>query len=112
MSSSSLVENRTFDNIFGGPNPFGSGCRPDWANGRWKNDKSVSGHIELKRITSLGDPNNITQTGCLRATRRCGLPAYPSVGRPSPCLMNGFNLNAHALPARRRRASMKTSTLT
>ncbi len=93
-----IQENRTFDNIFGGPNPFpgaDAALTGQTADGRTINLSQVN--IESSSsISSLGDPNNYHPNWLLACNAgAAGPPAIPfPVGRPSPCLMNGFNLNA------------------
>lgn len=86
-----VQENRTFDNIFGGPNPFPGADAV--ATG-----KTLNGSIPLNGIPLGGgdDPNNYHQEW-LWACNAPSPPPFP-VGNPSPCQMNGFNVAASPSP--------------
>ena len=82
-----IQENRTFDNIFGGPHPFPGA------------DAVSSGQTSTGKTQKLGrvyffpslDVDNFHQPWLTA----CNAPAPPpfTVGQPSPCRMNGFDKN-------------------
>ncbi|MBV8434389.1 MAG: hypothetical protein JO029_08920 [Candidatus Eremiobacteraeota bacterium] len=87
-----VQENRTFDNIFGGPNPLPGADAVSF--GQTSNGNVIPlKEVELERpIFSGGDPNNYHfqwLTACNAPTP----PPFP-VGQPAPCRMNGFDENA------------------
>ncbi len=83
-----VQENRTVDNLFGGPNPFPGADTV--SSGR-----TLTGTQPLKKVflDSVVDPDN-AHPAWLRA---CNAPKGTgppfSVGGPSPCQMNGFSAN-------------------
>jgi phospholipase C len=87
-----VQENRTFDNIFGGPSPFPSAEAA-------RSGLTVNGSPRpLKKIAleDSADPDNYYQqwyTACNPST-----PPPFTVGGPAPCRMNGFNVNASPSP--------------
>jgi len=87
-----VQENRTFDNIFGGPNPFpGSDAA---TSGQTSDDKTIAlSEVNLEKPSfSGGDPNNY-HFQWLTACNAASPPPWP-VGQPAPCRMNGFDLDA------------------
>lgn len=87
-----VQENRTFDNIFGGPNPFPGADAVSF--GQTSTGKMIAlNKVNLEKpLLSGGDPNNYH----LQWLTACNAPSPPPfpVGQPSPCRMNGFDLNA------------------
>jgi phospholipase C len=87
-----VQENRTFDNIFGGPSPF-----PGAEAAR--SGLTVNGSprpLEKIALEDSADPDNYYQqwyTACNPST-----PPPFTVGSPAPCRMNGFNVNASPSP--------------
>ena len=83
-----VQENRTVDNLFGGPNPFPGADTV--SSGR-----TLTGTQPLKKVflDSVVEPDN-AHPAWLRA---CNAPKGTgppfSVGGPSPCQMNGFSAN-------------------
>lgn len=92
-----VQENRTFDNIFGGPNGFPGADTV--ASGVDSNNNSVPlGQIELECTYHVvvtdctrQDPNNFHQN-YLDACNAMLLPPF-TVGQRSPCRMNGFDIS-------------------
>ncbi|HZY98041.1 MAG TPA: alkaline phosphatase family protein [Candidatus Baltobacteraceae bacterium] len=87
-----IQENRTFDNIFGGPNPFPDADAVSFgqlSNGTTVPLKEVNFE---KPVFSGGDPNNYH----FQWMTACNAPSPPPwpVGQPAPCRMNGFDQNA------------------
>jgi phospholipase C len=91
-----IQENRTFDNIFGGPRPF-SGA--DAA----RSGKTIDGariplqKIDLGTLTGTQDPNNYHREWLWACNPPPGQPPF-EVGEPSPCKMDGFNIAASPHP--------------
>jgi phospholipase C len=86
-----VQENRTFDNIFGGPRPFPNATTAFTGN-------TLTGQVQLKPIALAGgaDPDNFHQQWQNACNPSAG-PPYP-VGMPAPCQMNGFSINASPAP--------------
>jgi phospholipase C len=90
-----IQENRTLDNIFGGPSPFPGA---DAA----KSGKTIDGKtialrkIDLGTLTGTQDPNNYHEQWLWACNPSSG-PPFP-VGTPPPCQMNGFNVAASPHP--------------
>lgn len=86
-----VQENRTFDNIFGGPSPLPGA---DAATAGKMSDGSTRALTEtnLENAFGYGDPNNYH----FQWLAACNSPTQPPfvAGGPSPCRMNGFDLNA------------------
>jgi phospholipase C len=87
-----VQENRTFDNIFGGPNPFPGADAVSF--GQTSSGKQLAlNEVNLEKpVFSGGDPNNYH----FQWMTACNAPSPPpwQVGQPSPCRMNGFDQNA------------------
>lgn len=92
-----VQENRTFDNIFGGPNPFPNA---DAASSGKQSDNST---IALDKISlectdliitdcANEDPNNF-HANYLAACNAPSPPPFPAGTMPAPCQMNGFDKN-------------------
>jgi phospholipase C len=90
-----VQENRTFDNIFGGPNGF-PGADTASTGRRSDNSIQILSQVELEctyiiRVFDCPrqDPNNYHQPWLLA----CNAPSPPpfTVGGASPCRMNGFD---------------------
>jgi hypothetical protein len=98
-----IQENRTFDSLFGGPGPKeGRLNGADAVAYGYTHDGTripLTGiNIESPCVASCADPNNYHQ----QWLRACNAP-YGSgppfrIGGPSPCRMNGFDLNASPQP--------------
>jgi phospholipase C len=87
-----VQENRTLDNLFGGPRPFPGADAASF--GQTSNGKTVPLQ-QIEFFPSLPVNNNHRQW--LTACNAPGsVPPFP-VGQPSPCLMNGFNKNQSLL---------------
>jgi phospholipase C len=87
-----VQENRTFDNIFGGPNGLPGA---DTAKSGQTHDGKTIALTEVnleKPFVGSGDPNNY-HFQWLTACNAASPPPFP-VGQPAPCNMNGFDLNA------------------
>jgi phospholipase C len=87
-----VQENRTLDNIFGGPNGFPGADTV--GSGQTSTGQSVAlTQVNLEKpVFSGGDPNNYH----FQWLTACNAPSpqpWP-VGQTAPCRMNGFNLNA------------------
>jgi phospholipase C len=82
-----IQENRTFDNIFGGPNPFPGA---DAASSGMTSTGKTRKLSKIYFFPSL-DVNNFHQPWLTA----CNPPSPPpfTVGGPSPCRMNGFDKN-------------------
>ena len=88
-----VQENRTFDNIFGGPNPFpGADAATTGA--------TLDGTVALKRVVLEGgeDPNNYHRQWAAACNPTAGSGPPFTVGQPAPCQMNGFNVAASPAP--------------
>ncbi len=86
-----VQENRTLDEIFGGPKPFPGA---DAAS----TGKTTTGTIPLNEISLAGgdDPSNY-HPQWLQACNAPSPPPFP-VGGKSPCRMNGLNIAASPAP--------------
>lgn len=91
-----VQENRTFDNLFGGPNPY-PGADAATTGTEHDGTKVNLDQIELQ-CTDFNpdncadeDPNNF-HDAYLSACNAPSPPPFPA-GVPSPCLMNGFDFN-------------------
>jgi phospholipase C len=96
-----IQENRTFDNIFGGPNPLpGADAATRGTTYDGRSIALTEKNIE-KPTFSNGDPNNYHAQwlNACNAPPESGPPF--AVGGPSPCRMNGFSLNASPQPGYR-----------
>ncbi len=89
-----VQENRTFDNIFGGPRPFPGA---EAASSGQTNDGNT---VPLRRVTLEGgeDPNNYHRQWLDACNPRPGSGPPFAVGAPAPCQMNGFNVAASPAP--------------
>jgi phospholipase C len=94
-----IQENRTFDNIFGGPKPLPgadtvqSGVGYDGSTIRLKPQP-----IENPGLTACCDPNNYHAQWLRACNAPSGMGPPFTVGLPAPCRMNGFSLNASPQP--------------
>src|SRR5271155_5113335 len=79
-----VQENRTFDNIYGGPNPFPGASAASTG-------QTLTGSIALQKIALAGgsDPNNYHLEWLWACNATSGPPF--TVGGSSPCRMNGLN---------------------
>ena len=87
-----VQENRTFDNIFGGPKPLPNASTV--ASGQ-----SVSGTpipLSQTRLGNLEDPDNYHAQWYVACNPTVPTP-FPT-GMPAPCRMNGFSVNAVPSP--------------
>ena len=92
-----IQENRTFDNIFGGPNGF-PGADTASTGRRTDNSIQVLSQVELEctyiiRVFDCPrqDPNNYHQPWLLACNAPAGSGPPFTVGAASPCRMNGFD---------------------
>jgi phospholipase C len=87
-----VQENRTFDNIFGGPGGYPGADTV--SSGQSSDGKPIPlTEVNLEKPAfSGGDPNNY-HFQWLTACNASQPPPWP-VGQPAPCNMNGFDLNA------------------
>ncbi|HTA39227.1 MAG TPA: alkaline phosphatase family protein, partial [Candidatus Acidoferrales bacterium] len=86
-----VQENRTFDSIFGGPNPFPGADAA--TSGKMSNGSTTPlTSVTIENPIGNGDPNNYH----FQWLKACNAPTAPpfKVGQPSPCRMNGFDQNA------------------
>jgi phospholipase C len=97
-----IQENRTFDNIFGGPKPFPNATAT--AGG-----ETLTGPIPLTRQPLEGgdDPNNYHREWLQACNPRPDSGPPFKVGAPAPCQMNGFNVAASPSPGYTPPASVK-----
>lgn len=92
-----VQENRTFDNLFGGPNPFPGADAVQ--NGQESNGSTVPlDKIELECMDKVDcasdDPNNFHQNFLNACDPPAGAGPPFAVGtQPAPCRMDGFDLN-------------------
>jgi len=93
-----VQENRTFDNLFGGPNPFPQATATD-------SGEAVDGdkvrtiklkQVELATYTGTEDPDNYHREWLWACHPSAG-PPFP-VGKKAPCRMDGFNIAASPHP--------------
>jgi phospholipase C len=89
-----VQENRTFDNLFGGPNPFPGADAASSGQTSTGTTPLVQGELECTYTVFLykcprQDPNNYHQPWLLACNPVYGPPFL--LGRPSPCRMNGFD---------------------
>ncbi len=90
-----IQENRTLDNIFGGPKPFPGADTV--SKGETSDGKTIElNKIDLGTLKGTEDPNNYHREWLWA----CNAPSGPpfKVGEPSPCKMNGFNIAASPHP--------------
>jgi phospholipase C len=90
-----IQENRTLDNIFGGPNAFPGADAAK--SGKTSDGTTIALHkIDLGTLTGTEDPNNYHREWLWA----CNPPSGPpfKVGQPSPCQMDGFNIAASPHP--------------
>ncbi len=95
-----IQENRTFDAIFGGPQPF-KGVDADGAYGQTTTGKRLLKPVNLEscsNTSSCGDPNNYHPDWLRACNAKPGSGPPFAVGAPSPCQMNGFDLNDPSPP--------------
>jgi phospholipase C len=95
-----VQENRTVDNIFGGPNPFPNA---DVVS----SGQTLTGTVPLQPVSLGGgdDPNNFHGAWLAACNPTSGPPF--TVGAASPCRMNGFNVAASPAPNYTPPASME-----
>jgi phospholipase C len=90
-----IQENRTFDNIFGGPNPYpgADGAK----SGKTNDGKTIAlAKIDLGTLLGTEDPNNYHRQWLWACNPTSGPPF--TVGTPPPCQMDGFNIAASPHP--------------
>ena len=96
-----IQENRTFDNIFGGSSPFpGADAATHGQTSDGRNPAlDPIGLESTSAFSSQGDTNNYHLNWLLACNPLGNGPPYRPfpVGMPSPCQMNGFNLNAETI---------------
>ncbi len=91
-----IQENRTFDNIFGGPNPFPGADTA--SSGRTSDGKKiVLNKVDLGTLRGTEDPNNYHKEWLWACHPPPGQPPF-KVGERSPCRMDGFNVAASPHP--------------
>jgi phospholipase C len=90
-----VQENRTLDNIFGGPNPFPGADTAK--SGKTSDDKTIAlRKIDLGTLEGTEDPNNYHREWLWACNPSSGPPF--TVGQPAPCKMDGFNIAASPHP--------------
>jgi phospholipase C len=97
-----IQENRTFDNIFGGPSPF-----PDATT--TAGGATLNGDVALTRVPLEGgdDPDNYHRDWLQACNPKPSDGPPFQVGAPAPCQMNGFNVAASPTPGYTPPASTK-----
>lgn len=92
-----VQENRTFDNLFGGPKPFPNATATD--GGETSDHKRVTlAKIPLASYGGTEDPDNYHRDWMWACNPpQTPPPTYPPGGE-SPCRMNGFNIAATPSP--------------
>lgn len=92
-----IQENRTFDNIFGGPDPL-PGADAATTGVTYDGKVIALSPVQFQNAFGLDDPNNYHA----QWSRACNPPPYVHLpftqGLPAPCRMNGFSLNASPQP--------------
>lgn len=90
-----VQENRTFDNIFGGPNPFPGADAAK--SGKTSNGATrVLSEEPLATVGGTDDPNNFHQQWLTACHPTSGPPF--KVGQPAPCRMDGFDATPSPAP--------------
>jgi phospholipase C len=95
-----VQENRTFDSIFGGPNPL-PGADAASEGQTFDGTRKPLQPINLQNpnaLTDTADPNNYHTQWLLACNAPPGAGPPFNIGGPSPCRMNGFSRNAQPLP--------------
>ena len=88
-----VQENRTFDNLFGGPKPFPNATATDYG------ETSDGNKVQLRKIYLASyfgteDPDNYHRDWMWACHPDHTPPPTTPPGDPSPCKMNGFNIAA------------------
>ena len=88
-----VQENRTFDNIFGGPRPFPNATATD--SGQTSDGNTVKlSKIGLASYGGTEDPDNYHRDWMWACHPDQAPPPTTPPGNPSPCKMDGFNIAA------------------
>jgi phospholipase C len=91
-----IQENRTLDNIFGGPKPFPGADAA--SSGKTIDGKTIAlTKIDLGKLTGTQDPDNFHRPWLWACNPPAGQPPF-KVGEVSPCKMDGFNVAASPHP--------------
>lgn len=91
-----IQENRTLDNIFGGPKPFPGADAA--SSGKTIDGKTIAlAKIDLGTLTGTQDPDNFHKPWLWACNPPAGQPPF-KVGEASPCKMDGFNVAASPHP--------------
>jgi phospholipase C len=101
-----VQENRTFDNLFGGPNPFPEATATD--SGKSGNDSITLNKIRLAYTTGGEDPDNYHRDWMWACDPPNTPPPTSPPGSDSPCRMDGFMVAATPSPGYTPPASVKT----
>jgi len=101
-----VQENRTFDNIFGGPNPFPEATAAD--SGKAGNKTIKLTKIRLAYYSGGEDPNNYHREWMWACDPPHTPPPTTPPGSESPCRMDGFNIAATPGPGYTPPASVGT----
>lgn len=88
-----IQENRTFDNLFGGPSPFPNATTTDF--GETSDNKKIQlSKIYLASYGGTEDPDNYHRDWMWACHPDHTPPPTTPPGNPSPCNMNGFDIAA------------------
>lgn len=102
-----VQENRTFDNLFGGPRPFPEATATD--GGETSDHKPIKlSKIPLASFYGTEDPDNYHRDWMWACNPPQTPPPTPPPGSASPCRMDGFNIAATPSPGYTPPASVKT----
>lgn len=102
-----VQENRTFDNLFGGPRPFPDATAA--GEGRTSDGKQIKfSEIDLASFAGTEDPDNYHRDWMWACNPPHKPPPTTPPGDPSPCRMDGFNIAATPSPGYTPPASVKT----
>lgn len=105
-----VQENRTFDNVFGGPKPF---PKATTADSGMAGDNPIALHkVRLAYYIAGEDPNNYHRDWMSACNPPNTPPPTSPPGSDSPCRMNGFMVAATPGPAIPRRHRRGPSTPT
>jgi phospholipase C len=101
-----VQENRTFDNIFGGPSPFPQATATDSGKAGTKTIKL--NEIRLAYYSGGEDPDNYHRDWMWACDPPHTPPPTPAPGSESPCRMDGFDVAATPSPGYTPPASVGT----
>jgi phospholipase C len=103
-----IQENRTFDNLFGGPSPFPNATATDSGYASDSNEPIKLAKIYLATSGGTEDPDNYHRDWMWACHPDNTPPPTTPPGSPSPCRMNGFNIAATPSAGYTPPASVKT----